>query len=292
MDWARAFRSLLDAGFIEGRNSIVLTASGLPAAARCAVERPDVWWYWYRDFYARAPGSPTHARFCEQVYGCDLCQHGMADMHELAKLLDVLELTPANHVLELGCGAGFIARHIRRKSGARVTGIDYATTAIEEARRRFGADERLTFMVADMNALELAPQRFNTAISIDTLYFVDNITQTLERMISSLVPGAQVGIFFSQWLEEGEDLGRLEPDHTDLAESLKALNLRYEFWSFTEHTKNHLRVHRQTLAAMRNDFELEDMRFLYDFRLQDINWILPFVDGARISRHLYRAHMD
>ena len=48
----------------------------------------------YNEFYLRAELSPAHARFCEQVYGQNLCQHGMADLPQLQLLVDLLEVQP------------------------------------------------------------------------------------------------------------------------------------------------------------------------------------------------------
>ncbi len=88
----------------------------------------------------------------------------------LEDLLARFELKPGDHLLDLGCGAGVIAEYISDQTGARVTGLDYATPAVTAANERT-ADKRsaLTFLQGDMNALDLPAQSFDAAISLDTL---------------------------------------------------------------------------------------------------------------------------
>ena len=53
---------------------------------------------WYNEYFRRAAESPTHSRFCEAVYGRDLCQHGMMDIEEMDFLASLLR--PGEKVLE------------------------------------------------------------------------------------------------------------------------------------------------------------------------------------------------
>jgi hypothetical protein len=104
-DWSDAFAGLAGKALLgEQDGRYALTAEGARCAQACRAERPGLWWYLYRDFFTAAPSSAAHADFCERVYGRDLCQHGMVDMEELAKLLEVLQLAPGHRVIELGCG--------------------------------------------------------------------------------------------------------------------------------------------------------------------------------------------
>ena len=70
----------------------------------------------YNEFYARAEASQAHARFCERVYGMNLCQHGMADLAQLELLVSGLEVAAVDHVLDVGCGTGHITEYLCQKT--------------------------------------------------------------------------------------------------------------------------------------------------------------------------------
>ena len=94
-------------------------------------------------------------------------------MAQVDLLLQVANLTPASRVLELGCGNGGIAAYIAAVTGAHVTGIDFAQTAIRQAEAQAAAQpDRLTFQVADIGRLPFPPASFDAMIAIDTLYFM------------------------------------------------------------------------------------------------------------------------
>ncbi len=146
-----------------------LTDAGRPLGDAYHRERPDMYWYHYQRLYPAAHASATRSRICERLYGEDLCQEGMTDMAALKDLLGFLDPKPGDHLLDLGCGSGVIAEYVSDQTGATVTGLDYAATAIAEAKKRTaGKSSRLTFLQGGMNALDLPAGSFDAAISLDT----------------------------------------------------------------------------------------------------------------------------
>src|SRR5512138_1432406 len=137
----------------------------------------------YDEYYARAQRSEAHSEFCRLVYGHDFCQHGMLDMSQLDRLLEVANLKSDGVVLELGCGAGLIAEHVSERTRCRVVGVDISSTAIEQARARAERDgrTRLTFEAKDIEKLDYPERSFDAAISIDTLYYVDDVESVVRR---------------------------------------------------------------------------------------------------------------
>lgn len=59
-------------------------------------------------------------------------------------------------VLDIGCGTGFLARHLAR-NGCRVTGIDFSPKMIERARQDLppALENRVQFHTADWHAIDL-----------------------------------------------------------------------------------------------------------------------------------------
>ena len=107
-------------------------------AKKYYAERPDHYWYYYQHYYPAAQASKAHSELCERVFGKDLTQDGQADMDSLNDLISFLEIDKDDKVLDLGCGAGGISEYVSDETGAHVTGLDYAASAIDEAMKRTG----------------------------------------------------------------------------------------------------------------------------------------------------------
>jgi SAM-dependent methyltransferase len=293
-DWLEAYGSLADKGLIAGTDAgYRLSETGRPLAEAYHRERPDLYWYHYQRLYPAAHASAAHSRFCERVYGQDLCQEGLADMAAVADLLRRLDLEAGDRVLDLGCGSGIIAEYISDQTGAHVTGLDYAVSAIEEARARtIGKSARLTFLQADMNALELPAQSFDAAISIDTLYWVADVAATLSQVVRSLKPDGQIAIFIMGLLEDGDPPENLEVDKTMPARALTKLGLSYEAADYTASNAAFWRRVKDVGEALRADFAAEGNEFICDnwLRAADLE-LLPDIEKGRITRYLYHARL-
>jgi 2-polyprenyl-3-methyl-5-hydroxy-6-metoxy-1,4-benzoquinol methylase len=110
-----------------------------------------------------------------------VCSYGMPEYHNLAidavqhlalrRWLDVL--AARGRVLDVGCGVGRWSRRLAAR-GARVTGVDLASTMVEEARRRTrsaGLDAHCDFRVGDVARLDLG-ERFDGILAVTVLQHV------------------------------------------------------------------------------------------------------------------------
>ncbi len=293
-DWSDAFSSLTSKGLIgDDESGYRLTEAGRPLGEAYHRERPDMYWYYYQRFYPAAHASAAHSRFCERVYGEDLCQEGQTDMAALGDLLAHLDLKPGDHLLDLGCGAGVIAEYISDQTGAKVTGLDYAVSAIAEAKQRT-ADKRarLTFLQADMNVLDLPAHSFEAAISLDTLYWVADIADTLLQVVRTIKPGGEIGIFMLQALEEGDPPEILEADKTAPARALSKLNLHYQAYDYTTRNAEFWRRAKEAATALRDDFEAEGNGFISDNWIREANdEFLPAIEAGTLTRYLYHVRL-
>lgn len=287
VDWTDAYRSLIEEGLLREESSeYFLTERGEAARRALEVERP-LWLYEYDNFFARAAESRAHARFCERVYGENLCQHGLADAFQLSKLLEVLGLSNVDSVLDLGCGNGLITEHVSDLTGASFVGLDISVEAIEQARRRTrDKAPRLSFRVGNMNRLDLPRASFDAVVSIDTLYYVNDLEETLRQIGEVLKHGGRMGLFFTQWITDLADAGKLRPENTDLARVLANLGMEFTTVDLTAHEAEHWRKKLLTLEEMRPEFESEGNAALYNYRHSEAaryaNW-----DLQKRSRHLY-----
>jgi ubiquinone/menaquinone biosynthesis C-methylase UbiE len=291
-DWSGAYGMLAEKGLIEGDDEAYrLTDSGRPRAGAYHRERPDHYWYYYQRFYTAAHASAAHSRHCERVYGEDLCQEGQMDMTELWGMLDGLDLRPGDAVLDLGCGAGVISEYISDQTGAIVTGIDYAKSAIEAAAARTEDKRpRLMFRQGDLSALDLPAESFDVAIMIDSIYWVADTEESLSTILRSLRPGGQLAIVIVEDLKEGENRASLEAGETDVARALSKLGLEYELHDLTGSFKSFWPRIKQSVVALRQEFEAEGNGFICDSLEREADeQYLPALRADAVRRYLYHV---
>lgn len=95
-------------------------------------------------------------------------------------------------VLEYGCGDGSYAFELARR-GARVTGIDISSVAIEQAEREAdaaGVGERTEFLVMDAEELSFADHSFDLICGGGILHHID-LEKGYEELRRTLRPGGR-----------------------------------------------------------------------------------------------------
>ncbi|MGZ8216605.1 class I SAM-dependent methyltransferase [Methylomagnum sp.] len=208
---------------------------------------------WYDEYFHRAYTSPTHARYCEQVYGRDLCQHGMMDTAEMAFLASLLR--PGEKVLEIGCSNGRITEYLQQASGCRVHGLDYSDVAIGQARERIqGKNVPLEFSCVDLIHDEIPGGNYDTILSIDTIYFMGDY---------------------------------LLPEHTRLGEVLNTLGFSYIYHDFTANVRNHWLKNYHLALALQPEFTAEGNELLFTARMAENGWFKDHGDAGTLVRYMY-----
>lgn len=242
----------------------------------------------YSALLVAAAQSPTCRKFCEQVYGLDLCQFNSLSMPQLEKLLEIMDLDASDHVLDLGCGVGLISEYISDVTGARVMGIDFAAQAIQLAQERARPKgSRLSYQVMDMDELDFPGGSFSGVISIDALQFVHDIKRTVQQAQTFLVENGQMGIFYSVNLSAGEADELLEPDQTPLARVCQECGLDYQTWDFTQDEIGILEKILQVAGELRGDYEAEGILDLYEMTISDAGPMLGAAQAGRRRRYLF-----
>jgi ubiquinone/menaquinone biosynthesis C-methylase UbiE len=291
-DWSDSWQSLLDAGLIQGdENGYLLTDSGRPLAEHYYAERPDYFWYYYQHYYPAADASIAHSKLCERVFGQDLTQDGQADMDSINDLIAHLEIGANNKVLDLGCGAGGISAYISDRTGAHVTGLDYAATAIETAAKRTnGKQDRLVFVRGDMNALDFADSTFDAVVSVDTIYWVANLDEALASISRLLKPGGRLAIFVAITPAMGVSPATYVPNGNWVAKALTKRGLDYDVHDYTESFLNHWPKLKKVVLELKDEFIAEGNEAMVDsFMLDADEDYLPAAEAGKLRRYLYVA---
>lgn len=241
---------------------------------------------WYNEYFKRAYESPTHARFCEEVYGRDLCQHGMMDVEEMKFLTSLLK--PGEKVLEIGCSNGRITEYLAQNSGCSILGIDYSDVAIAQARQRAQSKaDRPTFRCVDLIADEIPGEGYDTIVAVDCIYFMGDYDATIKKLHAKLKPGGRMIVAAIQVKEDGEAEDILKPGHTRLAQVLKTLSLPYQQHDFTPNVRNHWVKNYDYSRSLYADFAAEGNAFLADARIAENGWFKDHAERGTLARFLY-----
>ena len=114
--------------------------------------------------------------------------------------LDLLELEAAHDVVEIGCGPGAaLSEASHRASAGRVVGLDVSDTILHVAAKqnRAGiASGRVSLHTIDGVDLQLAPEAFDRAFSVHSIYFWKDPDRVLAQLCAALRPGGRLVLAF------------------------------------------------------------------------------------------------
>ncbi len=116
------------------------------------------------------------------------------------RMLENLDLSPDDELLDLGCGVGSTSRFVAKKYGCRVVGVDRDPAMVESARKRTPAKAtRVRFEVMDGRAMTFETDRFDQVVLQSVVCFNDKLP-LLEEAIRVLRPGGQIGLNEVTWM--------------------------------------------------------------------------------------------
>ena len=245
----------------------------------------------YDDLLSRTGKSQAYSMFCERVFGKNLSQFNVLDMEQLNTLIQKLDLKRGETALDLGCGNGKVAEYISDITGARITGLDFASELIKTSQQRTADKKsRLTYMTGNMDELSFGEGSFDAIISIDTLYFVDSIEATIKELKRLLKPAkGRLAIFFDQSVNSDESRDVLLPENTKVGKALKNNNLTYETVDFSANSRQIWIREIETAEELKELFTKEGNTDIYEDRAKDARQTLESIESGRHVRYFYLA---
>lgn len=247
---------------------------------------------WYNSNLLRCAKSKAYTSFCVKVFGKDLSQFNVLDMEQLNTLISTLNLSPSDIVLDLGSGLGRITEYIHLKTGAKITGIDFAEQLVEWANASTkGREEKLSFQVGNMNELEFPKGSFDAIYSIDTLYptNINDLDNTMGTLKEILKPNGQMGIFFAQIIESEDSKEMLEPRNTQIANALTNNGLSFTTVDFTQNARDIWEKEITVGNDMKDIFEKEGNLDLCEDRIADGKRCVYRIDNQLQKRYFYHV---
>ena len=165
---------------------------------------------------------------------------------------------PISHVLDIGCGPGYISAFIARHYICTVTGIDIDKYAIAHAKKVFSDNPLLDFQVADGNELGFKTCCYDLICFFDTLYFTasaEKLCLLLDKCHYMLNNNGKLVVFWSSnQMDEAK-----EPTFDNTQVGLWGINNNMLFKAFdlTQSNKEFWRKAKKELLLMETQLQRE-----------------------------------
>lgn len=118
----------------------------------------------------------------------------------VAPALALMDLKPGDHVLDLGCGSGWLCRRIARLvPEGRVVGIDIAPEMVRRARSAGREYANLSFLEGTSDRIPCASGFFSKIISVESAYYWPDAAGSVREMFRVLGKGGSAWILINYY---------------------------------------------------------------------------------------------
>ncbi len=111
----------------------------------------------------------------------------------LPNLLRVLDINKGDKVLDVACGNGFFADEFTH-AGAEVVGVDVSEELIGAAKKRYGSNPGLKFIVSRVEKLPSSLENFDKAVIVLAVQNIEDVRTTIKNCNKALKPGGKLVI--------------------------------------------------------------------------------------------------
>lgn len=128
--------------------------------------------------------------------------------------LKALALNPNEHVLDVGCGTGFLISEMAAmvgKSGS-LTGIDFSQDMLDVAVQRCESLPQVKLQQGSAVALPLEDGQFDAATCTQTLLYVPDVDQSIAELARVLKVGGRLAVVETDW--NGAIVNSSDPEMT------------------------------------------------------------------------------
>lgn len=111
-------------------------------------------------------------------------------------LLDRVHLQPREHVLDVACGSGIVARYAAKRVGdlGKVVGVELNPAMLDVARQLSAYTEPVDYLLGDAAALPIPDASFDVVLCQHAIMFFPDREASVREMHRVLKPRGRVGV--------------------------------------------------------------------------------------------------
>lgn len=191
-------------------------------------EGVDEWCNWIMKSLAEIqPIAPQRSFFDERAAHWDITNHVNPD--KINFLLEKLNITPEDHILDVGTGTGILIPYLEKRSPkGSILGVDISPEMILEARKKFAMKENVHFQIMDIETSHLG-DKFDKIILFSVFPHIEKKSNTITRLMQHLTPGGKLMIAHDQSREFLNKLHTGKDDRLQTSLLLSAENQKRRF---------------------------------------------------------------
>jgi len=111
-----------------------------------------------------------------------------------------MQMAPADNVLDVGCGAGWLSRILAKGAPeGRVVGMDISDEMIRHARRASVDFGNLVFILGEVNEIPWESNFFQRAISVESSYYWPDPAKGIREIFRVLAEGGSAWILINYY---------------------------------------------------------------------------------------------
>ena len=287
LDWDAAFESLVARGILERHFDTYVLADR--ARPQVTLLRRELAARIFGERLCRAAASPAYGELSDRVLGPGLRAFSLVDPEQMDALIEGLALEPDQRALDVGCGLGTLTESVAAATGAHLTGIDLASSAIAMAIERCRNDDRLSFSCGDAQDLEPVIGPFDAIMAVDSLYFMDDLDATVARLRELIKSTGRLAALVSDVLPEEISDRDYPAENTTLGRVLARQGFSFSARSFTENERAIWERQLVEAGALAGRFAAEGNKDLCDELIREAERTLGWCEGGRVRRFLFVA---
>lgn len=202
-----------------------------------------------------APVSEVQQRVWRAVFGSEYPEgvepYSFVSRTELARFSAEVMVDRKGHLVDVGCGRGGPGLWVAANTGARLTGVDIAASALaaaEQRARSLGLAGRAEFVRGTFESMPLDAGSVDAVMSVDALVFAPDKRAALAELGRVLRQGGR--LVFTSWDYASQPAGR-PPQVDDHRPLLVAAGFLVQAYDETEGWyERHSRIDAGLLAAI------------------------------------------
>ncbi|MEM7336964.1 MAG: methyltransferase domain-containing protein, partial [Chloroflexota bacterium] len=122
-------------------------------------------------------------------------------VNQRSRTMEALQLRAGEHVLDVGCGMGLLARDLALAVGenGRILGIDNSPSMIRLAKKRCVDFPQIELKEASVTQLSEPDNSFDVITCAQLLLYLPNVVQAIAEMHRVLKKGGRIAIVETDW---------------------------------------------------------------------------------------------